>query len=260
MTHERTTGRSVAVTGAGSGIGLAIARAFAELGDDVHIADISSDRLAEARAAIDGSITTHELDVTDADAVRAFVEAASPEGRLDVFVSNAGIFDGYASIEETSRELWDRIIGVNLTGAFNGVKAASERMIPNSAGRIIMIGSVAGQRGAADGLAYAASKAGLEGMNRRLAVDLGPHGITTNVVAPGVIKTDIRKNSEEQLKGVVDFDRGIGASDELMDFLIPAKRGGDPAEIASLVTFLASEGAAYLTGQTVAVDGGWTAT
>lgn len=248
------------MTGAGSGIGLAIARAFADLGDDVHIADISADRLAEAREALGGRVTTHEVDVTDADAVRAFVEAASPDGRLDVFVGNAGIFDGYASIEETSRELWDRIIGVNLTGAFNGVKAAAERMIPNGAGRIITIGSVAGQRGAADGLAYAASKAGIEGMNRRLAVDLGPHGITSNVVAPGVIKTNIRKNSEEQLKGIVDFDRGVGASSELMDFLIPAKRGGDPAEIASVVAFLASDAASYLTGQTIAVDGGWTAT
>jgi len=144
--------------------------------------------------------------------------------------------------------------------SFNCVKAAAERMIPHKGGRIVMIGSVAGQRGAADGLAYAASKAGLEGMNRRLAIDLGPHGITTNVVAPGVIKTNIRKNSEEQLKGIVDFDRGVGASADLMDFLIPAKRGGDPAEIASVVTFLASEPAAYLTGQTIAVDGGWTAT
>lgn len=252
--------RQIAVTGAGSGIGLAIARAFAELGDDVHIADISRERLDAAQAAITGSITTHLVDVTDGSAVRAFIEAASSEGRLDVYISNAGIFDGYASIEETSQELWDRIIGVNLTGTFHGIKAASERMIPHKAGRIVMIGSVAGQRGAADGLAYAASKAGIEGMNRRLAVDLAPHGITTNVVAPGVIKTDIRKNSEEQLAGVVDFDRGIGASSELMDFLIPSKRGGEPAEIANVVTFLASDQASYLTGQTIAVDGGWTAT
>lgn len=252
--------RNVAITGAGAGIGLAIAQAFAALGDRVFIADISEDRLDAANAAIEGDVTTLVTDVRNPVDVKKFIGAASANGGLDVFVSNAGIFDGYASIEETSPELWDRIIGVNLTGAYHGVKAAAETMIPARRGRIIIVGSVAGQRGGADGLSYAASKAGLEGMNRRLAIDVAPHGITSNVVAPGVIKTDIRANSAEQLEGIVDVNRGVGATQEMMDFLIPSKRNGEPREIADVVVFLASEQASYLTGQTIAVDGGWTAT
>lgn len=252
--------RTIAITGAGAGIGLAIATRFAADGDIVHIADISADRLQAASAAIPQPVTTHVVDVTDPEAVDRFIAAAAGEGALDVLVSNAGIFDGYASVQETSHRLWEKIIGVNLTGAFNAVKSASGRMLPHGRGRIVIIGSVAGQRGAADGLAYAASKAGLEGMNRRLAIDLAPHGITCNVVAPGVITTDIRANSAEQLDGIVDVDRGVGATAELMDFLIPAKRSGRPSEIADTVAFLASEQAGYITGQTIAVDGGWTAT
>lgn len=252
--------RNIAITGAGSGIGLAIAKTFGATGDRVHIADVSEKRLAEAKAAVRGDVRTTIVDVTDPDAVSSFVQHAAADGGLDVFISNAGIFDGYAGVEETTTELWNRVIGVNLSGAFHGVKAAAGLMISQKRGRIVIIGSVAGQRGSADGLAYAASKAGLEGMNRRLAVDLAPFGITSNVVAPGVIETAIRANSAEQLEGVVDMNRGVGATSELMDFLIPAKRNGQPDEIASVVEFLASDRAGYLTGQVISVDGGWTAT
>ena len=179
--------------------------------------------------------------------------------RVDVLVSNAGVFDGAASIAETGAELWDKVIGINLTGSFNSIKAVSGQMIAQRGGRIITIGSIAGTRALPDGIAYCAAKAGLEGLTRRLAYDLSRYGVTANVVAPGVIRTGIRANSEEILGDLVQVNRGVGASADLMDLLIPAKRDGSPAEIAATVFFLASEGAAYISGDVVHVDGGWIA-
>lgn len=250
------------VTGAGAGIGRAIAEGFLDAGDRVFVADISDARLEETAADLSRHerLSTHVLDVTDFAAVTQLVqEVVDATGALDVMVNNAGVFDGWASVEETSEALWRKIIEVNLTGNFHGCKAAAAVMIPRKQGRIISIGSVAGQRGAADGLAYAAAKAGIEGLHRRLAYDVGPHNITANVVAPGVIRTDIRANSSEILGDLVDTDRGVGASPELMDFLIPAKRAGAPGEIAAAVVFLASDAAAYINGQVLQIDGGWNA-
>jgi NAD(P)-dependent dehydrogenase (short-subunit alcohol dehydrogenase family) len=258
------TTRSVAITGAGSGIGQAIAKAFVDEGYEVFASDISKQRMEATAALVENASTLHArvVDVRDYAAIEAFVaEAASKTGTLDAMVNCAGVFDGYADIQETTPELWDKVIGINLTGTYNGCRAASLRMIAQKSGRIITIGSVAGQRGAADGLSYVASKAGIEGLNRRLAVDVGPHNVTANVVAPGVIHTSLRATSEEVLGGLVATQqRGVGVSPETMDFLIPARRSAAPSEVACVVTFLASEAAGYVNGQVIAVDGGWTAT
>jgi NAD(P)-dependent dehydrogenase (short-subunit alcohol dehydrogenase family) len=261
-------GRVVAITGAGSGIGRAIAEAFVQAGDRVHLGDVSEARLADVAASIGASeaVTTHAFDVSDHAAMQRFVAAAdgdvgtSPGGGLSVFVNCAGVFDGYAGIDETTPELWRRIIDVNLTGCYHGCRAAAPVLVRRGGGRIVNIGSVAGRHGGADGLAYAASKAGIEGMTRRLAIDVARHGVTANVIAPGVIGTDIRANSAEVLGDLVDVDRGVGTSSEKMDWLIPVGRPGRADEVAAAALFLAGDGAAYITGQVVYVDGGWDAT
>lgn len=256
--------RSVIITGAGSGIGRAIARAFVDANYDVYASDWSEERLKETQEEFGSpaNLRTRLLDVTDYSAVTDLVdEVVSAVGKLDVFVNNAGLFDGYADVTETTPDLWAKILGVNLTGTFYGCKAAAQVMIEQKSGRIITIGSVAGQRGAADGISYVTSKAGIEGLHRRLAIDVGPHNVTANVVAPGVIRTNLRATSEEVLGDLVSTQqRGIGVSPEIMDFLIPAKRSADPSEVASVVLFIASDDASYLNGQVIAVDGGWTAT
>jgi NAD(P)-dependent dehydrogenase (short-subunit alcohol dehydrogenase family) len=261
---EKINNLSVIITGAGSGIGRAIAEAFVDAGYETYASDWSQDRIEETANELGSPINLHPriLDVTDFDAVNALVDAVVGEvGHLNVFVNCAGLFDGYADVVETSPELWGKIIAVNLTGSFYGSKAAARVMIEQKFGRIITVGSVAGQRGAADGISYVASKAGIEGMNRRLAIDVGPHNVTANVVAPGVFRTNLRATSEEALGDLVSSQqRGIGVSPEIMDFLIPAKRSADPSECSSVVLFLASDAAGYVNGQVVAVDGGWTAT
>jgi len=258
------TNPSVIITGSGSGIGRGIARAFIEADYEVFATDISEARLQETAEALQSPAALHTrvIDVTDFAALEALVaEVVERTGKLDAMVSSAGVFDGYADVLETTPELWAKVIGVNLTGTYNAARAAAQAMIPQRSGRIVLIGSVAGQRGAADGLSYVASKAGIEGLNRRLAIDVGPYGVTTNVVAPGVIETNLRATSEELLGNLVSTQqRGIGVSPEIMDFLIPAKRSAQPSEVASAVLFLASEAAGYVNGQVLRVDGGWSAT
>ncbi len=152
------------------------------------------------------------------------------------------------------------MLDVNLTGCFLGTKVAAELMISQGSGRIISIGSIATFRGGADGIAYTAAKAGMHGMTRRLAFDVGRHGVTANMICPGVIPSGIRANSAEVLGDLSpEQHRGIGVTQELMDFLIPAGRPGLPQEVAAVAVFLASDGAAYVNGTAVSVDGGWVA-
>lgn len=253
--------RSIVITGAGSGIGAAVAEAFTAEGDHVHLLDISADRLAAVAESMEaGAVTTHQVDVTDFAAVGLVIQRIAALGPINVLVGCAGVFDAAAGVADTTRELWDRVIDINLTGTFNVVKPVAEHMMAQNSGRVILIGSIAASRALPDGLAYDASKAALEGMTRRLALDLGPYGITANLVAPGVIGTNIRATSEEILGEIVpDTNVGIGTNPELMKMLIPAQRGGLPSEVAATVFFLSSTGAAYINGDVIHVDGGWIA-
>jgi NAD(P)-dependent dehydrogenase (short-subunit alcohol dehydrogenase family) len=254
--------RTVAITGAGSGIGRAIAEAFVEARDRVFISDVQEESVRQLASELGSSASASRVDVSSYEQVVAFLQAAHAEtGRLDVLVNAAGVFDGYAGVLETGEDLWRRVLDINLNGTFFGCKAAAELMTKQGSGRIISIGSVASFRGAADGIAYTAAKAGMLGLTRRLAVDVGRYGVTANLICPGVIPTGIRANSEQVLGDLSpDQQQGVGVSEDLMNFLIPARRKGKPSEVAAVAVFLASDGAAYINGEAIAVDGGWLAT
>jgi 3-oxoacyl-[acyl-carrier protein] reductase len=252
--------RVVVVTGAGSGIGRAIVQAFAELGDRVHALDLigesakqTADQLSEYH------VVPHAGDVSVYDDIAGVMGAAAADGgRVDVVVAAAGVYDGYAGIEDATADLWNRIIGVNLTGTFNTHRAAVPFM-KSFGGRLIAIGSIGGTRGAPDGIAYAASKSGLDGMNRRLSLDVAEYGITANVIAPGLIDTPIRETSLQHVGHLYPAEKRRTIPQDVLEWLVPLRRAGQPSEIAATAAFLASEGAAYITGQTLYVDGGWTA-
>ena len=252
--------RTVAVTGAGSGIGRAIAQAFAGLGDHVMLADISRERLDEAVQACGPDATSSVVDVADYEQVETWLNgAAETTGHLDVLVNAAGVFDAFASIDEISLELWRRVIDIDLGGCFHGARAASPIMIAQRSGRIISLASISSFRGGPNGVAYTTAKAGIIGLTRRVAFDLAPHGITANAICPGIIPTDIRANSAEILDDEAMATR-TGAPREYREFMLRAGRMGTVEEVAAVALFLASPEAAYVNGESIAVDGGWLAT
>ncbi|MUL50156.1 SDR family oxidoreductase [Mycobacterium sp. CBMA293] len=256
------SGRTVVVTGAGSGIGRAIVREFAVQGDVVFAFDISEVGVNATCSELgEHDVRPFVGDVSVVGDVDAVVGAAAEAGggHLDVMVSAAGVYDDYAGIDDTSPELWDRLISINLTGAFYAHRAAARVVRPRT-GRLITIGSIGGSRGAADGLAYAASKAGIEGMNRRLALDVAARGVTANVVAPGAVNTSITTTSKAIVGHLHPKVKQRTLPKEVFDYLVALGRSAEPSEIASVVGFLAGPGASYITGQTITVDGGWSAT
>lgn len=247
MTGE-FSGQTAIVTGAAQGIGRSIARHLGEAGANVVIADID-DSAAAATAndlQADGiTAAAIQCDVTDLDDALALAEQTNDRfGSIDILVNNAGI-GSTGSILEFDPAEWDDVISVNLTGAYHCAYAVAPTMVEQAAGRIINIASIAGLNISYSGSAnYSASKWGLIGFTKHLAWDLGPHGITVNAICPGPTLTDLSQDM---------FD------DDTIDHTaekIPLGRWADPADQAKAVRLLASDDAAYITGQALAVDGG----
>ena len=239
------TGKVALVTGASRGIGAAIARMLAAQGAVVIAAARGSNAASNVADIVlkGGKAEAASLDVTDAAAIDAVVkDALARHGHLDILVNNAGIARDQLMMR-MKRDDWDAVIATNLTAAYSCTQAVLRPMIRQRGGRIITIGSVVGQMGNAGQVNYAASKAGLIGMAKALAREVASRGITVNVVAPGMIDTDMTRTLTE----------GSAASWAAQ---IPLGRLGTPEDVASTVCFLASDEAAYITGQVIAVNGG----
>ena len=171
----------------------------------------------------------------------------------------AGILDGYARVDELTPAVFERVVAINLTGTFHGCKRALAEMAPRGAGRIVNIASVAGLIGDGGGPAYVASKHGVVGLTRVLAATHAAQGVTVNAICPGPIATSLRQNSTRILGTGAPVMRGIGGDEAAIKAVTPAGRRGTVEEIAAAACYLASEEAAYVTGHTLVIDGGWTA-
>ena len=228
-------GRSVLVTGGNRGIGRAIAEAFREAGDDVAVTYRSGEP-PEGFLAV-------RCDITDpADVDAAFTEIEEKQGPVEVLVANAGITKDTLLLRMSEQD-WSDVIDTNLTGTFRVTKRAAKGMLRLRRGRIILVSSVVGLLGSAGQVNYAASKAGLVGMARSLARELGSRSITTNVVAPGFVETEMTEVLPEEKKAEYKAQ-------------IPLQRYASVDEVAATVQWLASDGAAYITGAVIPVDGG----
>jgi 3-oxoacyl-[acyl-carrier protein] reductase len=239
------SGKIAIVTGASRGIGRAIAETLAAQGAHV-VAAARGDHAAGTVAAIQqsgGRAEAAALDVTGAAAAAALAGSVlERHGRIDILVNNAGIARDQLMLR-MKRDDWDQVIATNLTAAFACAQAVLKPMVKQRAGRIISISSVVGQSGNAGQANYAASKAGLIGFSKALAREVASRHITVNVVAPGLIETDMTKAITEQAQ--VDWASQI-----------PLARLGTPGDVAAAVCFLASDEASYITGQVLAVNGG----
>jgi 3-oxoacyl-[acyl-carrier protein] reductase len=249
----RLDGRAALITGAASGIGAATARRFAEAGADVVAGWFPGDPhdvSATARAVEDAGrrCVVVEVDVSDTDSVERMVEASIAElGRLDVVVANAAIARDVPSAE-LDDERWNALLQTDLTGVFRTFRAAIPHLVEGGWGRLLATSSIAGAyQGWARHAHYTAAKAGIVGLVRTLAVEFGPHGITANAIAPGVIETPQSLDPVNSLgpDGVREFAARV-----------PVGRNGYPDDIAYTFLFLASEEASFLTGQVLLVDGG----
>jgi len=237
------TGKTVIVTGSARGIGLAIAKNFSEKGANVVISDIDQEMVETVASEFKTPVIGIKANVTEsAEVENLFKQTIDKFGSVDVVVNNAGITRDTLMIRMDEKD-WDMVLDINLKGAFLVTKSAAKLMMKQRSGRIVNISSVVGLNGNAGQANYSASKAGLIGMTKTVAKELGTRGVTVNAVAPGFIETEMTKNLPD------------AAKEQFLEHIL-LKRVGLPDDVASAVSFLASDDAAYITGQVLSVDGG----
>jgi NAD(P)-dependent dehydrogenase (short-subunit alcohol dehydrogenase family) len=248
----RLDGAVAVVTGAGGGIGRAGSVAFAEAGADIAVVGRNRTKLEETARAVEQTgrrALIAEADVTnEASVLRARADILHAFGKVDILFNNAGITSPKI-LTDLPPDEWQRIVDVNLTGAYLCARAFAPDMIERRHGRIIQMGSILSGRGMATRTAYCASKAGLANLGAAMAFELGPHGITVNTIGATVIVTDLNRELVQTQPQLYDKVRSRSALGRL----------GEVEDVTGVLVFLASSAAAFVTGQTVYVDGGYTA-
>jgi len=246
---RRFVGKTAAITGGGQGIGKALVLAFAAEGACVAALDVDTDALGltagECRQSNGLDMMALQTDVTSPseveEAVRSIVEAY---GKIDVWVNNAGILPAAQAFEDTTDDTWQKVLAVNLMGVVNGCRAVIPVMKSQRSGRILNASSMYGVVPQYQSAAYCASKAAVIAITRVLAAELGPFGVTVNAYAPGATRTRLAEQSM------------VGSRGEAKLREIPLRRFAEPEDVASVVVFLASDEANYISGTTLLVDGG----
>lgn len=244
----RLNGKTALVTGGGRGLGLEISKALAAAGAHVLVNGRDDQTLSEAIRKIDGQASPLRFDITDEAALIEALETIERDhGGLDILVNNVGNRDRRGLLEFDSESV-AKLLKTNLVAPFALAREAAKRMIPRKAGRIINVTSIAGPISRSGDPAYTASKGGLEALTRALAAELGPHGITANAIAPGYFATEANTEmvADPSIKDWLEKRTSLG-------------RWGNPKEISGAAVFLASNEASYITGQTLAIDGGYLA-
>jgi 3-oxoacyl-[acyl-carrier protein] reductase len=243
----RLKDKKAIVTGAGQGIGRSIALKMAQEGADVVIAEMNPDtgtKVAKEVEALGRKVLFVSVDVANQKQVQDMVDQVLKAWkRIDILVNNAG-FDRPTNLLKTKEEDWDAVLGVHLKGTLNCIQAVAPHMIENRYGKIVNLSSVWGKRGAVSEISYSSAKAGIIGLTKSVARELGRYQINVNAILPGLILTPtIAKMAEKYLNLIIENT--------------PMKRAGQPEEVANVVAFLVSDEASFMTGATVEVSGGW---